>query len=81
MQNGQQNLWDREMKAIYSKDDDRLILITGKGTLEHKTVEYSNHVRVDFNDEGLPTMIEILDASILFKTSKDTLSKFFEMKE
>lgn len=79
-QREQLNSWDK-MLVIYSEKNDKLILINTEGTPKHQTKEYNSFVSIDFNEDRVPTMMEVSDASILFKIPKKVLRELVERRD
>jgi uncharacterized protein YuzE len=68
------------MEAFYLEKEDRLILVSVKRARDTTIVKENNHIVIDYDKNGHPIMLEILDASVLFKIPKKTLKLFINGK-
>lgn len=61
------------MKAVYNDKEDILLVLNPTNEPVYTQEEYKSTVKVDFDFDGVPIMMEIIEASVLFGIPKSVL--------
>jgi hypothetical protein len=66
------------MRAIYNDKEDILLVLNPTDEPLYTQEEYKSTIKVDFNFNGVPIMMEIIEASVLFGMPKSVLKALLE---